>query len=252
MSATNPFFSDVQALRIQDPPGLSDAAEKRLTNYANVEYHGCRTAEYTDNIITAPSDKRTTIFAEIQSEEMTYNNIDSEDHVNGGGRNSFADGDLFSVTPSGWNAGHFDETLPKITENNDLYCNVDSQQHPPQQSSEEVVKQTLTSPMSGAGSKSTSPLLNIALRPTSMYDPDQSLFEGADHVAGVPQSDDIYENQPSNMSSPINPPPPAVLTTKEKLLAEGFRETDVQAAVDIVGENEEMVRKILQSFVARN
>jgi hypothetical protein len=42
---------------------------------------------------------------QIQSEEMTYNNIDSEDHVNGGGRNSFADGDLFSVTPSGWDAG---------------------------------------------------------------------------------------------------------------------------------------------------
>ena len=61
----------------------------------------------------------------------------------------------------------------------------------------------------------------------------------------------IYENQTgnvsSNMSSPSTP-----LTTKEKLLAEGFRETDVQRAVDIVGENEEMVRKILQSFVARN
>ena len=82
-----------------------------------------------------------------------------------------------------------------------------------------------------------------------MYDPDQSLF---DREENPPAEDDmIYENQTgnvsSNMSSPATP-----LTTKEKLLAEGFRETDVQRAVDIVGENEEMARKILQSFVARN
>ena len=80
-----------------------------------------------------------------------------------------------------------------------------------------------------------------------MYDPDQSLFEGADHVTSQSQSDDIYENQPASLSSPVTP-----LTTKEKLLAEGFQETDVQRAVDIVGDNEEMARKILQSFVARN
>ncbi|KAL5271438.1 hypothetical protein ACHWQZ_G001917 [Mnemiopsis leidyi] len=246
MSATNPFFSDVQALRSQDPPGFTDAAEKRMTNYANVEYHGHRMAEYTDNIITVPSDKRTTIFAEIQSEE-TYDNIGHEDHMNGGThRGPLADSDLFAVAPSPWDVGHFDETLPKITENNDLYCNVDSQPPPPPPPSDDVTKQTLTSPMPGG--KSASPLLNIALRPTSLYDPDQSLFDREDHP---PTGDDIYENQTgnvsSNMSSPATP-----LTTKEKLLAEGFRETDVQRAVDIVGENEEMARKILLSFVARN
>ena len=34
-----------------------------------------------------------------------YNNLDSEDHINGTTRGSFADGDLFSVAPSGWDAG---------------------------------------------------------------------------------------------------------------------------------------------------
>ena len=105
-----------------------------------------------------------------------------------------------------------------------------------------------------SGGKSTSPLLNIALRPTSMYDPDQSLFEGGEHVNSVTSQgggDDIYENQPiNNMSSPHHNQQP--VTTKERLLAEGFRETDIERAVDIVGENEEMARKILQSFVARN
>ncbi|XP_063688628.1 E3 ubiquitin-protein ligase CBL-B-like isoform X2 [Bolinopsis microptera] len=219
-----------------------DGAEKRLTNYANVEYYGNRTAEYTDNIITEPADKRMTIFSEIQSED-TYNNV--EEDLNNGtvSRGKFSDADLFTVAPSGWDAGQFDDSLPKVTttENNDLYCNVEAPQQQPTPT-DDVTKQLLTSPMSGG--KSTSPLLNIALRPTSMYDPDQSLFEGGEHVNSVTSQggDDIYENQPiNNMSSPHNNQLP--VTTKDRLLAEGFRETDIQRAVDIVGENEEMARK---------
>ena len=34
--------------------------------FSKVEYFGNRQAEYTDNIITTSSDKRTTIFAEVE------------------------------------------------------------------------------------------------------------------------------------------------------------------------------------------
>ena len=130
--------------------------------------------------------------------------------------------------------------------------------------SEDITKLGTASP--GLGRSSSSGLMNIALRPTSMYDPDQSLFDAA-HL----DENDIYENQ-SNLESvydnegplsgsvstpPKGAPPDIPLhdtthSTARKLREEGFADADIVRAMEIVGDNENMTRKILQSFVSRN
>ena len=172
--------------------------------------------------------------------------------------------------------GQFDGPPP--AGGTELYCNVSPLEQPPPDAarltggcggsdvtnnSNEVAS---TSPPSSARSVG---LVNIALRPTSMYDPDQSLFDAAERT-----EDDIYENQVvqnntdptydnevsapslvSQESSILHTVHEGALhptVTTEKLRSEGFAEADIVRAMEIVGDNEDMTRRILQSFVSRN
>jgi len=89
-------------------------------------------------------------------------------------------------------------------------------------------------PSSGLG------IANIALRPSSIVDPDNWLFDGD----ASPSGEDIYENQ-----GPSTPPPAALpQTTAERLIAQGYSAEDVGRATNIVGDNYDMALMILKSF----
>lgn len=80
-------------------------------------------------------------------------------------------------------------------------------------------------------------IANIALRPSSIVDPDNWLFDGD----GTGNSrEDIYENQESS-----EPPPQ---TTSDRLIAQGYSAEDVSSATNIVGDNYDMALMILKSF----
>eukprot|EP00116_Pleurobrachia_bachei_P011390 sb/3471652/ len=155
------------------------------------------------------------------AEEVMYNN---EEPVS-----LFDDGSWASSTghaPSTTAHGSlFDESPPPplpqsdpppaaATVSEELYCNV---------------------PVTSPNAVTSSTLSNIALRPLSLYDPavDNNFFEPSpsDHHQDEP-GNDIYENQPPLPSEPVS--------TRDRLLGEGYTAADVDRAMDIVGENEEM------------